>query len=111
MVAERAPNLTLCNDALHVMQWATDALDEVRRPGWNEARRGGMSGHANELKGCRYALWRNPAPLRHPRRSSRRSLRRLWRRMTPSPNHTSAPKTAVTTVYNHNGQVKCQTKK
>jgi transposase len=63
VVAERAPNATLCIDAFHVVQWATDALDEVRRQVWNEARRGGMSGHANELKGCRYALWRNPEDL------------------------------------------------
>jgi transposase len=46
-----------------VVQWATDALDEVRRQVWNEARRGGMSGHADQLKGCRYALWRNPEDL------------------------------------------------
>ena len=45
------------------MQWATDALDEVRREVWNEARRGGMRSHAKELKGCRYALWRNPEDL------------------------------------------------
>jgi transposase len=38
-------------------------LDVVRRQVWNEARKGGMSGHANELKGCRYALWRNPEDL------------------------------------------------
>ena len=58
-----APNATLCIDAFHVVAWATDALDEVRRQVWNEARKGGMSGHANELKGCRYALWRNPEDL------------------------------------------------
>ncbi len=63
VVAERAPNATLCIDAFHVVQWATEALDEVRRQVWNEARKGGMSGHANELKGCRYALWRNPEDL------------------------------------------------
>jgi hypothetical protein len=42
--------------------WATDALDEVRREVWNTARRSGMTGHAAELKGCRYALVRHEAP-------------------------------------------------
>jgi transposase len=46
-----------------VCQWASRALDEVRRQVWNEARRGGMTTHANQLKGCRYALWRNPEDL------------------------------------------------
>jgi transposase len=63
VVAERAPNATFCIDAFHVVAWATDALDDVRREVWNEARKGGMSGHAKELKGCRYALWRNPEDL------------------------------------------------
>ena len=63
VVAERAKNATLCIDSFHVCQWASKALDEVRRQVWNEARKGGMSQHAKELKGCRYALWRNPEDL------------------------------------------------
>ena len=63
VVNERCANATLCIDAFHVVQWATDALDEVRREVWNEARKGGMRSHAKELKGCRYALWRNPEDL------------------------------------------------
>jgi len=63
VVAERCPNATLCTDAFHVVQWATDALDEVRREVWNEARRQGMRAHAKELKGCRFALWKNPEDL------------------------------------------------
>ncbi len=31
VVAERAKNATLCIDSFHVVKWATDALDEVRR--------------------------------------------------------------------------------
>ena len=45
------------------MAWATKALDVVRRDVWNDARRSGMAGHAAELKGCRYALWKNPEDL------------------------------------------------
>ena len=43
--------------------WATDALDEVRHEVWNEARRAGQRAHAKELKGCRFALWKNPEDL------------------------------------------------
>src|SRR5205085_5186567 len=63
VVAQRCPNATLCLDAFHVVAWATDALDVVRRDVWNDARRAGQTGHARELKGCRFALWRNPEDL------------------------------------------------
>lgn len=71
VVAERAPNAIRCADAFHVVAWATDALDEVRRQAWNEARgavhqRQGprrASGHARALKHARYALWKNPENL------------------------------------------------
>jgi transposase len=63
VVAERCSNAALCIDAFHVVSWCTDALDEVRREVWNEARKAGMTQHARELKGCRYALWRNPEDL------------------------------------------------
>jgi len=63
VVHERCPNATICTDSYHVVAWATAALDEVRREVWNEARKGGMTSHAKELKGCRYALWRNPEDL------------------------------------------------
>ena len=43
-------------DNANVDTWATEALDQVRREVWNEARKGGMSTHARQLKGCRYAL-------------------------------------------------------
>ena len=63
VVAESCENATLCIDAFHVVQWATEALDKVRRDVWNTARRAGMNEHARELKGCRYALWKNPEDL------------------------------------------------
>jgi transposase len=63
VVAERAKNATLCIDAFHVVQWASAALDEVRRQVWNAARKNGMRQEAKELKGSRYALWRNPEDL------------------------------------------------
>jgi transposase len=60
---ERCQNATLCTDGFHVVAWATDALNQVRREVWNQARRAGMRQHAAELKGCRYALWKNPEDL------------------------------------------------
>jgi len=39
VVGERCQNTMLCIDGFHVVKWATDALDTVRRQVWNEARR------------------------------------------------------------------------
>lgn len=82
VVAQRCPNALRCADAFHVVAWATDALDEVRRQAWNDARaiartegrrpRGRPRGdapprpghdHARALKHARYALWKNPENL------------------------------------------------
>jgi transposase len=62
-VARRCPAAVLCLDPFHVVRWATDALDEVRRQTWNAARRGGQPALARELKGARFALWKNPEHL------------------------------------------------
>jgi transposase len=45
------------------VQWATKALDEVRREVWNAARRDGQNTVARDLKNARYALWKNPEDL------------------------------------------------
>lgn len=82
VVAERCPDAVRCADAFHIVAWATDALDEVRRQAWNDARtlaRGESTrargrpradaparpGHerARALKNARYALWKNPDNL------------------------------------------------
>jgi len=63
VVRARCANATVCLDAFHLVKWVTDALDEVRRETWNEARKGGMKTHARDLKGARYALWKNPEDL------------------------------------------------
>ena len=70
VVTERAPAAVRCADPFHVVAWATDALDEVRRQAWNEARgavtqrrAGRATGTARALKHARYALWKNPENL------------------------------------------------
>jgi transposase len=70
VVAERCPDAVRCADPFHVVKWATDALDEVRRQAWNTARgavgrrcAGRATGHAKALKHARYALWKNPENL------------------------------------------------
>ncbi len=56
-------NAKLCIDPFHVVSWGTDALDAVRRGVWNQARRSGQKAVAQEVKGARWALWRNPEDL------------------------------------------------
>ncbi len=63
VVRRRCPQAVFCLDAFHVVMWAGEALDEVRRHVWNEARRSGMKPEARELKDSRYALWKNPENL------------------------------------------------
>ncbi len=73
VVHDRCANATICLDAFHIVKWCTDALDEVRRETWNEARRGGMRAHARDLKGARYALWKNPEDL-----TARQAAKLAW---------------------------------
>lgn len=69
VVGERAPRATLCLDPFHVVQWATNALDEVRRRSWNDLRRRGQKGLARSLKNSRYALWKNAEDLTEMQRA------------------------------------------
>jgi transposase len=82
IVAQACPNAVRVADPFHVVKWATEALDEVRRGAWNDARalarkepkrgRGRPpadapprpgSERAKALKGARYSLWKNPENL------------------------------------------------
>jgi transposase len=86
VVAERCPDAVRCADPFHVVKWATDALDEVRREAWNTARshtqararraagqRVGATGHAKALKDSRFALWKNPENL-----TTRQAAKLAW---------------------------------
>ncbi len=82
IVEQTCPGAVRVADPFHVVKWATEALDEVRRSAWNDARalaraepkrsRGRppadapprpASERAKALKGARYALWKNPENL------------------------------------------------
>ena len=82
VVAKQCPDAVRCADPFHVVAWATDALDEVRRGAWNDARAAAKkepklprgrpatdapprpaTERAKAIKGCRYALWKNPDNL------------------------------------------------
>jgi transposase len=62
-ITERVPDAIRCVDPFHVVMLATEALDDVRREVWNEARRHGNLELARELKGARFAVWKNPENL------------------------------------------------
>jgi len=73
-VTWKCPDAVLCADPFHVVQWATDALDEVRREAWREARKSGQTqtrgkgrvystGDAKKLRNSCYTLWKNPDNL------------------------------------------------
>ena len=82
VVAEKCPNAVRVADPFHIVQWASEALNEVRRESWNEARKLAraepsrpcgrpaadaparpQSERARGLKGARYALLKNPEDL------------------------------------------------
>ncbi|MGH8826471.1 MAG: ISL3 family transposase [Jiangellaceae bacterium] len=82
IVAATCPGAVRAADPFHVVKWAGEALDEVRRGAWNDARalarsepkraRGRPpadaaprpgSERAKALKGARYSLWKNPENL------------------------------------------------
>jgi transposase len=83
VVEQRCVNAVRCADPFHIVKWATEALDEVRRTAWNDARgqarateprrdRGRppadaparpASQRAKGLRNARYALWKNPQNL------------------------------------------------
>lgn len=64
----RCPKATLCMDAFHVVKWATDAVDKIRRQVWNTTRRAGDSKLADVIKGTRYAVLKNPEDLNEKQR-------------------------------------------
>jgi transposase len=76
VVEQQCRQATLCLDPFHLVKLATDALDEVRREVWNQARRGGDAAGARWLKGARWALWKRPERLTERQKTNCRRSRR-----------------------------------
>jgi transposase len=72
VVARRAPQAVRCLDPYHLVAWAGEALDKVRRQVWNAARggRGGRTATSRMLKGARWALRRSPERLSDAQRAT-----------------------------------------
>lgn len=98
VVAERLPGAELAVDPFHAVSWATEALDDLRREAWREARRaprpkrgrgrprkGGeaRADLAKGVRGLRLPLLKNPEDLSEGQASALGALRRsgtaLWR--------------------------------
>ena len=80
-IAERCPNATVCYDPFHLVKLATDALDDIRREVWNEARCAGQRQLAAELKGARFALWKNRGNLTGPQQLKLARIQELNQRL------------------------------
>jgi transposase len=76
-VSERCPDAVIALDPFHIVKAATDALDEIRRAVWNEARRSGNKQLAKDLKGARFALWKRPENLTDRQRSKLAFIQKL----------------------------------
>lgn len=81
VVRSRCLNAKITMDSFHVVSWATEALDVVRRQVWNDARRAGQTAVAKELKGARYALWKNPEDLTQRQAAKLADIARTNRRL------------------------------
>ena len=81
-VAAKCPQAIVCADPFHIVSWATDALDELRRARWREAATAAKTEKcpgpgrppkgtpprkatdtAKTYKAIRWALWKNPEHL------------------------------------------------
>lgn len=69
-VKARAPQAVLCLDPFHVVEWATDAVDAVRRGLWNTLRGKGNTEQASDVKGMRWAVLKNPENLTGEQRTT-----------------------------------------
>jgi transposase len=88
MVFFRCPNAIQCADPFHLVQWCTEALDEVRRQVWHDARRSPrptVRASARKLKGTRTALLKNRTDLTGPQQAklawlaaNNKPLHRAW---------------------------------
>jgi transposase len=77
LVHERCPNATQCMDPFHVVQWATSALDELRRREWRALKSAGFPLTARAGKNTRWALLKNPDRLTDKQKVSLKGVQEL----------------------------------
>jgi transposase len=63
VVTAKAPQAVLCLDSYHVVAWASEAVDEVRRRIVRDLKADGRTEEAKALKGSRWAVLKNPRNL------------------------------------------------
>lgn len=77
-----AEDVLICADIFHLVALATKALDEVRRPLWQQLRRVDAR-LAHKFKGARWALVKNPEDLTDTQTETLTAIRRnggaIWR--------------------------------
>lgn len=76
VVKAKAPNAVLCLDSFHVVAWASEAVDEVRRRIVRELKATGRGEDAATLKGSRWAVLKNPANLTDGQTESLASIKK-----------------------------------
>jgi transposase len=80
---QNAPNATICLDPFHVVALATRAVDDVRRPLWQQMRQLPDPTIAKQFKGARWALLKNPDNLTDKQGATLAAIRRnggtMWR--------------------------------
>lgn len=78
-----APQAIVCADIFHVVKLVGDALDEVRRELWQQLRRRPDDRWANDFKGSRWCLLKNPDDLTDRQTAQLAAIRRnrggIWR--------------------------------
>ena len=95
-IEEWLPNCERCIDGFHVVQWAVDCMDELRKEVWREAKEGkkeqpkrkrGRPRKWEEVKttnygkGYKYALGKNPENLTEHQRSCLEEIREFYPKM------------------------------
>ena len=75
VVAEHAPQAQICLDSFHVVAWAGEAVDGVRRRITRDLKAAGRGEDAKALKGSRWAVLKDPANLTGGQQESLASIK------------------------------------
>lgn len=73
-IREQCEGAVVCLDAFHVVKWAQEAVDTIRRELWNTERKAGDKHAAQLVKGTRWALLKNPENLTDKQSATLREL-------------------------------------